>query len=105
MSTLQDRARQAVAAGFRPVDMARAAGVSAGAVSQWLSGNTRALKAEAALGLARLTGWSAQWWVNGIGLRENPSPKSGPPKDPPLFKGGGAPLATSSLGNHDPTQA
>lgn len=65
MSTLQQRAREAVDAGFTNGQLAKAAGVSSGAVSQWLSGNTRSLRADSAVGLEKLTGWSASWWATG----------------------------------------
>jgi hypothetical protein len=77
MSTLRDRAQQAVDAGYRPTDLAKAAGVTSGAVSQWLSGQTKTLKAHAALGLARLTGWPAEWWVSGRGPRAVAQPPHG----------------------------
>ena len=57
-------------AGFTNGDLAKAAGVSSGAVSQWLSGNTKKLRGESAAGLQRLTGWSASWWSTGKLPRE-----------------------------------
>ena len=70
MSTLQDRALDAVAAGFKPAELARAAGVSNAAVSHWLAGRSKALKAESAIGLHRLTGWDADWWISGKGPKQ-----------------------------------
>lgn len=74
MSTLRERTEEAIRAGFNPTALARAAGKSVSAVSQWRSGSTKNLSAEAALGLAALTGWTAQWWTTGRGPRERVSP-------------------------------
>jgi hypothetical protein len=63
--TLQQRAQAAIDAGFTNGDMAKAAGVSSGAVSQWISGETKSLKASSAHGLEKLTGWRSEWWSTG----------------------------------------
>lgn len=76
MSTLQDRVEIAIAEGFRPARLAKAAGVSSGAVSQWRSGETQALKLESAIGLSALTGWSVEWWSTGVGPRVRRAPTS-----------------------------
>ena len=70
MLTLQERAHQARAAGFTNVQLAKAADVSASAVSHWFSGNTVELKAASAIGLAHLTGWNVKWWAEGKGPRD-----------------------------------
>lgn len=72
MIPLSERTQQALDAGFTNGDLAKAAGVSTGAVSQWLS-TTKTLKAQSAIGLAALTGWSVKWWAEGVGPR-NPEP-------------------------------
>lgn len=74
MSTLRERTEEAIAAGFRPTALAKAAGISPSAVAQWRSGSTKSLSAQAALGLAALTGWSAQWWTTGRGPRNEGGP-------------------------------
>jgi transcriptional regulator with XRE-family HTH domain len=74
MIPLKKRAQAAVDAGFLKSQLAKAAGVSPSAVSQWLSGETVDLKAKSAAGLAALTGWSANWWANGIGPRDAATP-------------------------------
>jgi len=74
MSTLQDRAQEAIDAGFKPAQLARAAGISNAAVSHWLAGRSKALKAESAIGLQKLTGWAADWWITGRGLKAAASP-------------------------------
>lgn len=65
MKTLKERADFAVASGFTVGKLAKAAGKSSSAVSQWRSGETRELKGESAIGLAKLTGWTAEWWISG----------------------------------------
>jgi hypothetical protein len=78
MPTLQERTKQALDAGYTNAQLATAAGVTSGAVSQWLT-TTKKLKAESVLGLARLTGWRAEWWAEGIGPRE--STRGGSPSE------------------------
>jgi SOS-response transcriptional repressor LexA len=65
MKTLKQRMEEAVDAGFTVGQLSAAAGKSSSAASQWLSGETRTLKADSAAGLASLTGWSAEWWATG----------------------------------------
>lgn len=65
MKTLKERTEFAISNGFTVGQLAKAAGCSSSAVSQWKSGGTRDLKADSALGLAKLTGWSAEWWISG----------------------------------------
>lgn len=69
MLSLAERTRQAMDAGFTNDQLARAAGVSSGAVSQWLN-KTKSLKASCIPGLVALTGWSAEWWATGKGQRQ-----------------------------------
>ena len=68
MSTLSDRVRRVLQeTGLSIADLGRAAGKSTSAVSQWLSGNTNALKADTAVTLEANTGYRAQWWATGVG--------------------------------------
>jgi hypothetical protein len=69
MLTLKQRTEKALEAGFTNAQLAAAAGVTSGAVSQWLT-TTQRLKAESVLGLVRLTGWRAEWWAEGKGPRQ-----------------------------------
>lgn len=69
MLTLAQRTQQALDAGFTNAQLAKAAGVTSGAVSQWLT-TTKKLKAESVIGLARLTGWRVEWWSEGKLPRE-----------------------------------
>lgn len=78
VSTLEDRTLQAIKAGYKPAQLARAAGVDDAAVAHWKAGRTKTLKAKSALGLAKLTSWSAQWWLDG----------TGPKLSAPVLKGG-----------------
>lgn len=75
MSTLKQRITEAVKAGFKKAELARAAGVTSSAVSQWLSSETAQLKSTSAAGLAKHTKWSYEWWVSGKGPREPDGPK------------------------------
>jgi transcriptional regulator with XRE-family HTH domain len=70
MITLKQRTQQALEAGFTNSQLAAAAGVSSGAVSQWLT-TTQNLKAESVIGLVKLTGWRHEWWAQGKGPRED----------------------------------
>lgn len=70
MLTLQERIQQALEAGFTKAQLAKAADVSAAAVSHWVSGGTQKLKAQSAIGLAQLTGWNVKWWAEGKGPRD-----------------------------------
>lgn len=64
--TLKQRLEHAEAMGFRAKDLAAFAGVSSSAAAQWKT-NTKRLKGESALGLARGTGWPVEWWQTGRG--------------------------------------
>jgi len=46
-----------------PADIARATGKTPGAVSQWLDGKTKSLRADTAAMLERATGYSAAAWI------------------------------------------
>lgn len=64
--TLADRIREAI--GDRsPSDVAAAVKLSRGAVSLWLSGGIKSLKAETASKLEALTGYNATWIATGKG--------------------------------------
>lgn len=70
MFTLRKRIEAAIEAGHSKAALARAAGVTAAAVTHWTTGESMNLKAKSALGLAQLTGWSVSWWTDGKGPRE-----------------------------------
>jgi len=68
---LKDRIREAMeGSGLRPLQLARATGKSSGAVSQWMDGTTKSLKAETASMLEKATGYRADWIVTGNGERK-----------------------------------
>lgn len=69
MKTLKERVQHAIDEGFTVGQLSAAAGKSSSAASQWLSGQTKTLKADSAVGLEALTGWNATWWVTGKGER------------------------------------
>lgn len=64
---LSDRILEIVAAGYKKSAIARAAGKSAAAVTQWISGETKEIKADSAAGIQAVTGFSAVWIATGKG--------------------------------------
>jgi hypothetical protein len=68
--TLQKRVELAIQAGYSVGALAAAAGKKSSAVSQWKSGGVKTIKADSVVGLARLTGWSQEWWATGKGPQE-----------------------------------
>lgn len=86
MSTLQERMEEFLReTGLSVTQVAKTAGVSASAVSQWKGDGAKEIKSigkiEAALYLERATGFSALWLAKGIG------PKRVAPKPAPLDLG------------------
>lgn len=68
MSKLSERVALAIEkSGHYPSSAAKALGVSAEAVLQWISGTTKTIKAENIFALADLTGYSARWLATGVG--------------------------------------
>ena len=64
--SLADRIKEAMGE-KSPADIARATGKTPGAVSQWLDGQTKSLKAETAALLESATGYRAGWIATGKG--------------------------------------
>lgn len=65
---LKDRIIEAMlAAGLKKLQFANAVGVSSGAVTQWVDGTTKSLKATTAARMQEVTGYSATWLVTGLG--------------------------------------
>ena len=77
MTPLSKRVEQAEEAGFTQAALARAAGITTGAVAHWATGRTKTLKSSVAQKLADATRWSAKWWATGEGPREQ-APNYGP---------------------------
>lgn len=70
MSTLAERTQQYLSeTGKTVTDLARYAGKSQSAVSQWLNGQTKSLKGETATALEQNTGYRASWWTSGKGAK------------------------------------
>lgn len=70
MNTLADRLKAAMAdAGVRQLDLARATGVSAPSVNNWLSGKTRTLKGVSLVKAASVLGVNDLWLAEGSGPR------------------------------------
>lgn len=64
---LSERIQEIVDAGYRKSALARAAGKSAAAVTQWISGETKEIKSDSAAGIQAVTGFSAVWIATGKG--------------------------------------
>jgi len=58
--------------GLKKSEIAERVGVSTAAVSQWASRDTKSLKSEVLVALARATGKSANWLATGAGPEEEP---------------------------------
>ncbi len=54
-------------AGLKPIDLARATGRTSGAVTQWLNGSTKTLKADTASRMEAATGYRSGWIATGRG--------------------------------------
>ena len=68
MSTLAERIKEAMThAGMTSAELARAAGVKAPSVAQWIGGRTKSLKASTANAAAAALGVSVRWLVEGEG--------------------------------------
>ncbi len=68
MTTLQERIEHVLReTPIAPAELARAALVSTSAVSQWISGGTKTLKAATAANIERALGWRADWLATGRG--------------------------------------
>jgi transcriptional regulator with XRE-family HTH domain len=70
---LKDRINAAMHhAGLEKAELAARSRVTKAAVTQWLDGTTKSLKADKAESLAAATGVSIKWLVTGVGLMVNP---------------------------------
>lgn len=67
---LKDRIQELIDAGFRKSELAKAAGKSPAAVTHWLNGETKEIKADSAAGLQALTGFSSIWISEGRGPKK-----------------------------------
>jgi phage repressor protein C with HTH and peptisase S24 domain len=67
---LAERIREAMGR-MSPADVARAAEVTPAAVTQWLDGTTKSLRAETAAKLEHATGYLASWIVTGKGPKRS----------------------------------
>ena len=65
--SLSKRILEIVDAGYKKSAIARAAGKSPAAVTQWISGETKEIKADSAAGIQSVTGFSAVWIATGKG--------------------------------------
>ena len=77
--SLQNRIREAMeGAGLKPQGLARATHRTSGAVTQWLNGSTKTLKADTASMLEAATGYRAGWIVTGRGSKAAVAPPFNP---------------------------
>lgn len=67
---LKDRIQELIDAGFRKSELAKAAKKSPAAVTHWLNGETKEIKADSAAGLQALTGFSSVWISEGLGPKK-----------------------------------
>jgi SOS-response transcriptional repressor LexA len=68
MTELKDRIEEAFAStGLNASEFAKRVGVTEAAVSHWRGGRTKNLKAAVAQSIARVTGFRAEWLINGRG--------------------------------------
>lgn len=74
---LADRLRE-VMGSMSPADLARSANVTASAVTQWLDGTTKGLRAETAARLEAATGYSASWISTGKGPKRRDQARGEP---------------------------
>jgi phage repressor protein C with HTH and peptisase S24 domain len=68
--SLADRIKEAMGDTITKAELARAAGVTASAVTHWLNGATQSLSAENADAIERKTGYRASWIVSGKGPKK-----------------------------------
>ena len=84
MERYERLAKAIEASGKKKVQIARECGVSASAVTQWLSGESKSLKPESVYALAEATGFNAEWLAMGTGperpLESNVTPAFRPAK-------------------------
>lgn len=72
--TIKDRIKAALAtSGLKKSELARRCGVTPGAVTQWLTGDTKSLKGETLLKIATALSVSPQWLSTGKGSISPPS--------------------------------
>lgn len=67
---LKDRIQELLDAGFKRAALAKAAGKSPAAVTHWLNGETKEIKADSAAGLQVLTGFNSVWISEGKGPKK-----------------------------------
>lgn len=71
MNTLAERISERMRElGLKPVRIASALGISRASVTQWLNGETKAIKTEHAIELARLLKCNLRWLTTGHGSKE-----------------------------------
>lgn len=75
---LKDRIREAMeGAQLKPLQLAKATGRSSGAVTHWINGRTKSLKADTANSIQHATGYCAEWLISGKGVKKLRKESSG----------------------------
>lgn len=66
--SLSERLQEAIeASGKSKAEIARACNITQASINHWMTGKTRSLRAETALALEQITGFSAVWLTSGRG--------------------------------------
>lgn len=98
MNALADRIKEIrKELGLNQPELGRLAGVSKGAINQWETGKTQAIKAEYLLKLSRATGYNSEWISSGKGPKK-PEGQQHNIAEPTVFYGGKILLDTDTAG-------
>ncbi|WP_069086579.1 LexA family transcriptional regulator [Pseudomonas sp. TCU-HL1] len=86
--------------GKRKREIADECGVAPSAITQWINGETKALKAESVFALAKATGFRAEWLANGTGPEREDEPSAaspGPSSDSMQVRTGSVPVVGKAM--------
>ncbi|MBT8766708.1 LexA family transcriptional regulator [Metapseudomonas boanensis] len=83
--------------GKRKREVADECGVAPSAITQWINGETKALKAESVFALAKATGFRAEWLANGTGPEREGDIAAASPRLENNFSGNPIPVKTGSI--------
>ncbi|MCY1291225.1 Peptidase S24-like protein [compost metagenome] len=83
--------------GKRKRDIADECGVAPSAITQWINGETKALKAESVFALAKATGFRAEWLATGAGPEREDDPEPARAQVESNVSGDPMPVKTGSV--------
>ncbi|MFC5697485.1 helix-turn-helix transcriptional regulator [Pseudomonas sp. GCM10022186] len=83
--------------GKRKREIADECGVAPSAITQWINGETKALKAESVFALAKATGFRAEWLANGTGPEREGDAAAASPQLENNVSGDPMPMRTDSV--------